>query len=166
MTSLPDQVTSDRLRLVLITPADVEAFHAGRRHPAWHPDYPRRDDLDAASLVRAGETWGPRHVVRAFDGLVVGSIGFFGAPTPADDGTPETAVGFGLVEEAHGHGAATEALQALLRHTDRAGVRIRASVHPADRASLRVLAKCQFTQVRGGDEDGNLVLARPVREPA
>ena len=31
-------------------------------------------------------SWGPRHVVRAFDGLVVGSIGFFGPPEAATTG--------------------------------------------------------------------------------
>ena len=99
--------------------------------------------------------------MRSGDGLVVGSIGFFGAPLPVDD-VEETEVGFGLVEDARGHGAVTEALDALLEHTDRAGVRIRASVQPENRASLRVLAKCGFTQLRGSTEDGELVMVRPV----
>ena len=94
-------------------------------------------------------SWGPRHIVRSFDGLVVGSIGFFGAPAPARRGAEEAEVGFGLVEDARGHGAVTEALRALLEETDRAGVRVRASVRPENRASLRVLAKCGFTQLRG-----------------
>ena len=78
------------------------------------------------------------------------------------DDVEETEVGFGLVEDARGHGAVTEALNALLEHTDRAGVRIRASVRPENRASLRVLAKCGFTQLRGSTEEGELVMVRPA----
>ncbi len=65
-------------------------------------------------------------------------------------------MGFGLVPDARGHGAVTEALTALLAETDRAGVRVRASVLPENRASLRVLATCGFTQLRGSTpEDGD-----------
>ena len=164
--SLPETVVSDRLTLRLITAEDAEGMLAGRRRVSWHPGYPRREDRDAASMVKDGDPhacWGPRHIVRSGDGLVVGSIGFFGAPTPASpDDVAETEVGFGLVEDARGHGAGTEALTALLAHTDRAGVRIRASVPPENRAGLRVLAKCGFTQLRGSTEDGELVMVRPL----
>lgn len=160
--SLPDEVTTARLRLTVISPAEARAILAGHREPSWHPDYPRRDDLDALSMVRESSCWAPRHVVRAFDGLVVGSIGFFGPPQVADDGVPEAEVGYGLVPDARGHGAATEALQGLLRHVDAAGVRVRAAVGPSNTASVRVLAKCGFTGLRGSDEDGNLVMVRPL----
>jgi len=110
-------------------------------------------------------SWSPRHVVRAFDGLVVGSIGFFGPPAAADDGVPEAEVGYGLVEDARGRGVATEAVAGVLAHTDRIGVRVRASVEPGNTPSVRVLAKCGFTQLRGSDEDGNLVMARPLPHP-
>ena len=166
--SLPETVATERLALRLITPEDAQGMLAGRRRVSWHPDYPRGDDRDAASMVKAedpGACWGPRHIVRSGDGMVVGSIGFFGAPIAVDGdegGVEETEVGFGLVEDARGHGAITEALTALLEHTDRAGVRIRASVQPENRASLRVLAKCGFTQLRGTTEDGELVMVRPL----
>lgn len=163
--SLPETVVSARLTLRLIPPEDAEGMLAGRRRVSWHPDYPRKDDQDAVALVKAGNPdapWGPRHIVRTVDGLVVGSIGFFGPPAPGADDLAEAEVGFGLVEEARGHGAVTEALGALLEHTDMAGVRVRASVRPENRASLRVLAKCGFTQVRGSNEDGELVMARPL----
>jgi RimJ/RimL family protein N-acetyltransferase len=164
VSALPEEITSDRLTLRLITPEDAAGMLAGKRRVSWHPDYPRRDDRDAASLVKADDpqaAWGPRHIVRNGDGTVVGSIGFFGAPASVDD-VEEAEVGFGLVEDARGHGAVTEALTALLAHTDRAGVRIRASVRPENRASLRVLAKCGFTQLRGSTEDGELVMVRPL----
>jgi RimJ/RimL family protein N-acetyltransferase len=106
-------------------------------------------------MVRADDTWGPRHIV--LGRLAVGSIGCFGPPV---DG--ETEVGYGLVEEARGSGVAGEALRGLLAETDRLGVRVRASVSPTNRAGLRVLAKCGFTELRGSNEDGGLVMGRPL----
>ena len=141
----------------------------GRRKPSWHPDYPRQDDLAAVSLIDAtldDLSWSPRHVVRAFDGLVVGSIGFFAPPGASPDGVPEAEIGYGLVDDARGRGVATEAVAGLLAHTDRLGVRVRASVEPDNTASVRVLAKCGFTDLRGADEEGNLVMARPVSAPS
>jgi len=163
--TLPAEVATLRLRLPLVTPQERDDILAGRRHPAWHPDYPREDDRDAVSMMPAAPgseagTWGPRHVVRAADGLVCGSIGFFGPPE--QDGVPEAEVGYGLVADARGHGVVTEALRGLLAETDRLGVRVRASVLPENTASLRVLAKCGFTQLRGANEDGELVMARPL----
>lgn len=160
--TLPVVVTTVRLRLPLWTAEEAADIAAGRGRGHWHPDYPRPDDRDAASLRTEGDPWGPRHVVRAVDGLVVGSIGFFGPPVDVD-GVPETEVGFGLVADAHGHGAATEALRGLLAETDRAGVRVRARADPDHAASIRVLAKAGFTDLRGADEDGRLVLARAAR---
>lgn len=160
--TLPDVVTTSRLRLQLISPDEARRMLAGDRHASWHPDYPRRDDLDAVSMPSV-DGWGPRHVVRAFDGLVVGSIGFFGTPSLSRlDEVPEAEVGYGLVRDAWGHGAATEALRGLLAQTDALGVRVRASVEPGNRASVRVLAKCGFTDLRGSDEHGHLVMARPL----
>jgi RimJ/RimL family protein N-acetyltransferase len=165
VTGLEPVVTTPRLRLEVITLEEAAGMLAGRRRPSWHPAYPGQDDLAAVSMIGSGATvpgWGPRHVVRAFDGLVVGSIGFFGPPEPAADGVPEAEIGYGLVAEARGHGAATEAVRALLEQTDRVGVRVRASVEPDNTASVRVLAKCGFTGLRGSDGDGNLVMVRPL----
>jgi len=160
--SLPREVATLRLRLPLVTLEERDDVLAGRRRPEWHADYPREDDRDAMTLLRdAADPWGPRHIVRAFDGLVVGSIGFFGPPADVS-GVPETEVGYGLVADARGHGAATEALRGLLAETDRGGGRIRASVRPDNAASIRVLAKCGFTELRGANEEGELVMARPL----
>ena len=156
-------VSTARLRLPVIGPDEARAMLAGRREPTWHPDYPRQDDLDAASMITTPSSWAPRHIVRALDGLVVGSIGFFGPPATATDGVIEAEVGYGLVPEARGHGAATEALRGLLVETDRIGVRVRAAVAPDNAPSIRVLAKAGFTQLRGSDEDGNLVMVRAQR---
>lgn len=153
--SLPALISSERLRLIPISTADAADMLAGRHQDRWHPDYPRRDDVDAATMARDGDTWGPRHVVLGT--LAVGSIGCFGPPV---DG--ETEVGYGLVEAARGGGVATEALRALVAQTDLVGVRLRASVRPDDRAGVRVLATCGFTELRGSNEDGDLVMARPL----
>ncbi len=163
--SLPELVSTPRLRLPLVTPEDAAGMVSGRRRVSWHPDYPRAEDQDAASMVKDGDPdagWGPRHIVRSGDGVTVGSIGFFGAPAPGPDEVPEAEIGFGLVSDARGHGAASEALTALLQQVDRSGVRVRASVRPENRAGLRVLAKCGFTQLRGAGVDGHLVMVRPV----
>ena len=155
--SLPARIETARLRLIPVTVADAADMRAGRRQERWHADYPRPDDVDAASMVRPGDRghWGPRHVVLGH--RAVGSIGCFGTP---EDG--ETEVGFGLVPEARGQGVATEALRGLLAATDAAGVRLRASVDPGNTASLRLLARCGFSELRGSSEAGELVMARPL----
>lgn len=158
---IPDVVVTERLRLPLWTAEDVADLLGGRRRAEWHADFPRPDDLDAATLWRAGDPWSPRHIVRGT--TVLGSIGFFGPPAGAGaDGVLEAEVGYGLVPEARGWGFATEALTALLVHADAAGVRVRASVQPDNTASVRVLAKAGFTDLRGASEDGELVMARSL----
>ena len=155
--SLPERIATERLRLIPVTVDDSADMRAGRRQHRWHPDYPRPEDVDAASLVRPGDTghWGPRHVVLGHQ--AVGSIGCFGPP---QDG--ETEVGFGLVPEIRGRGVATEALRGLLAATDAVGVRLRASVDPGNAAGLRLLARCGFGELRGSTEAGELVMARPL----
>jgi ribosomal-protein-alanine N-acetyltransferase len=163
--ALPERIQTQRLRLIPISRADADDMLAGRRQDRWHPAYPRKDDVDAASLVTkegdAVSTWGPRHVVLGLQ--AVGSIGCYGPPTTADDdGVPETEVGYGLVAEVRDRGLATEALRALAAEADAAGVRLRASVAPDNQPSLKVLARCGFTRLRGTTEDGELVMVRPL----
>ena len=104
----------------------VADLRAGRRRPEWHADFPRTDDVDAATLWAEGDPWGPRSIVR---------------------------------------GQTTEALGAMTAAADAAGVRLRASVHPDNTASLRVLAKGGFTSLRGSDGEGQLVMVRPLALP-
>lgn len=159
--SQPVGLATARLRLPLWDAPTVTAIRSGDRQPGWHADFPREDDLGAATLWREGDPWSPRSIVHA--GVVVGSIGFFGPPETAADGVLEAEVGYGLVEDARGLGLATEALEALLVPVDRQHVRLRASIEPTNRASLRVAAKAGFTGLRGANEDGELVLVRPAR---
>lgn len=153
-------VTTERLTLPLWSAGEAADIRAGRGRPGWHRDYPRPDDRDAASLWREGDAWGPRHVVRGE--TVLGSVGFYGPPTPADDGVPEVEVGIGLVAEARGWGFGAEALRGVLAAADAAGARVRAATDPGNAASLRMLAACGFTELRGSDEEGHLVMARPL----
>ena len=76
--SLPERIVTERLRLILVTPEDAADMRAGRRQERWHPSYPRPDDVDAASLSRPDDPWGPRHVVLGHQ--AVGTIGCFGPP--------------------------------------------------------------------------------------
>lgn len=155
--SIPARVETGRLRLILITLDDAADMLAGRRQGRWHPDYPRQDDADVAATVRPGASpWGPRHVV--YEQQAVGTIGFYGPPDEHD----EVEIGYGLVQAVWRRGIATEAIAGLLGETDRIGVRVRASVLPFNVMSLRVLAKSEFTELRGSDEEGQLVMARPL----
>ena len=81
---------TERLRLPLWTAEDVARLRGTGRAADWHPDFPREDDRDAASVWREGDPWGPRSVVLA--GRVVGSAGFFGPPQETADGVPEAEV--------------------------------------------------------------------------
>lgn len=148
-------VVTERLSLPLWSASDVAAIRGGTRLPAWHRDFPRRDDVDAASLWHEGDVWGPRSIVRG--ATVLGSIGFFGPPASPED---EVEVGYGLVAEASGWGFATEALLGVLAQVDGP---VRATVAAENARSLRVLAKCGFTQLRGVTDDG-LVMVRPPQE--
>ena len=157
---IPERLVTERLRLILFTADDVADMRAGRRQDRWHPDYPRQDDVDAASMLREPGPWGPRHVV--LGAVAVGSIGFFGPPEEPATSAPEVEVGYGLVDDARGRGVATEALRCVLAATDAVGVRVRARTEPTNRASVRVLAKTGFTELRGSDDEGLLVMARPL----
>ena len=109
----------------------------------------------------SGEPWGRRRIVRLLDGFDCGSIEFFAPPADAA-GCPETEVWIDLVPAASGHGVATEALTGMLSHLDALEVRVRGAVAPENARALRVLAKCGFTQLRGSDVEGQLLMVRPL----
>jgi len=76
--------------------------------------------------------------------MVVGSVGFFGPPEPADDGVPEVEVGYGLVAAARRQGLMRDALTVLLRLTDAAGVRVRGATTRDNEASLASMRGAGF----------------------
>ena len=143
-------------------PRSAPTCVAGRHRPHWHPDYPRagrprrRDHVARRRPVGAAARRARPRPCRRLDRLLRP------AQAPARRRRPEAEVGYGLVAEARGCGVATEALRGAARRDRPAGVRVRASVRPDNAASIRVLAKCGFTELRGANEDGELVMARPL----
>ncbi|MCW2757619.1 MAG: family acetyltransferase [Nocardioidaceae bacterium] len=141
----------EAMDLLTITDMISSETDPSRRHDDWHPAYPREDDLDGVGMVTDLTGWTSRQIRRLADGLVVGSIGFFGPPDDVD-GTPEVEVGYGLVAEARGQGLMREVLPAVLTMTDTVGVRVRASTTYDNAASLASLRGAGFV-VRSEDPD-------------
>jgi RimJ/RimL family protein N-acetyltransferase len=149
-------IDTRRLRLETLTYPVARAIVAGDRDgQPWHPEFPRQDDRDAASMVSAdGEAgFGTCLIVEKTSGLVVGTIGFTGPP----DETGTVSVGYGLVEPARGRGYATEALRGLVTsvRTSPAFAQVRvitADALPDNVASHRVLEKAGFVRTEATEE--------------
>jgi RimJ/RimL family protein N-acetyltransferase len=157
--------------------------------PAWAPGYPLAGGRAGARNFgqRPAEErkpgFGPYHIVRLADGLVVGDIGFHAPPA---DGAVE--VGFSLAECARGNGYATKAVNAIVTWAlSQPGVdRVVARTLETNRPSQHVLARAGFgflaqkeeilqyeraalvaddaAQRRGTRQEGHLV-GRLVRKP-
>ncbi len=155
---LPVTIETDRMRLTVLGVDEAQAITHGLRLPRWHSEFPRDDDVDAASAVVANGTssWGPRQIVTIADGLVVGTIGFMGPPVVVA-GVVEAEVGYGLVPSARNAGLATEALAQMLAAAERVSVQVRARVAANNAASRRVLDKCGFA-LAGPTDDGQLLM--------
>lgn len=136
-------LTTRRLLLRPITPADAAAVVQNHRAPDWAPDFPAEGDQEIAGMLHrtqndGSDPWGHRLVIERDSGLLVGGVGFFGPPT---DGRVE--VGYGIVPSRRGLGYAPEAVRGLLAfafgHPD--VVEVIGGAYPANRASHRVLEK-------------------------
>lgn len=144
---------------------EAEDLLARRRRPDWHPDFPRDDDRDGVGMAREHGTggWGSHAVVRRRDGLVVGTVGFFGPPD--DDGEAE--VGYGLVEDARGSGLATAAVAWACRWAEANGARsLRAHIAPDNLPSRRLALRCGFVDTGEVNDDGDLCYRRGHVESA
>jgi RimJ/RimL family protein N-acetyltransferase len=127
--------------------------------PTWPPTF-----LDSAALQYSldrfpeepeqAEWWFYFVVLsRAESGrTLIGSVGYKGPPSA--DGTVE--VGYGIVNDHHRRGYATEAVRGLLvRAFSAASVRrVIAETLPELDGSIGVLRKCGFTLIDGGSEPG------------
>jgi RimJ/RimL family protein N-acetyltransferase len=147
MSPEPFLVTTARLTLVAPGSEVWQALLDGQSEPALE-GYPTEGDLVMARLVVDGYLapgeWGPWQVIERASGLLVGGVGFKGAPD--DDGVVE--IGYGLSPAARGRGLATEAVTALVEHARSRGVRaVRAEVDAANEPSMRVLERTGFAQV-------------------
>jgi RimJ/RimL family protein N-acetyltransferase len=154
---------SARLTLQGVTPASaLDLVSGGDGGFEWLGDGPYEGTREAAGMVvkaYEGGTHRPEFglfaLVRREDGRAVGGMGFHGVPD--EEGRAE--VGYDLVEDARGHGYATEALVALSEwslarddvHT------LCATIEPANAPSQRVVARAGFTRAAGEEE-------RTVRE--
>jgi ribosomal-protein-alanine N-acetyltransferase len=157
--------------LVIVEPVDAglvadvlaSAQDPARRHDDWHPEFPRGDDRDALGMVREVTAWSPRVIRRRVDGLLVGTVGFFGPPEPADDGALEVEIGYGLIAAARRQGLMRSTLSALLELTDSVGVRVRGATTSDNAASLASMISAGFVVVAQNPDDveRQVLLVRP-----
>lgn len=108
--------------------------------------YPTQGDLVLARLVVEGYlipgAWGPWQIIEPTTGLIIGGVGFKGAPD--DDGRVEIA--YSLASSARGYGYATEAVNGLLEWSRGQGVRqVTAECDESNVASAGVLDRCGFS---------------------
>jgi RimJ/RimL family protein N-acetyltransferase len=173
-----DSLTTDRLELVPITRALVEAVLAEDRPTAERlvaAKFPRTwpgkalvERAFACPLEKLREDpdswlWGARVLVTRDKREVVGSVVLNGRP----DETGSVEVGYGVDAEVQGYGFATEGTRAVVRWTlaQRDVARVVACTFPWHKASLRVLEKVGMTPagVRETDMFGDLVVYHRLR---
>lgn len=154
-------IPTERLDLVLLSPAALDAMVAGRfedasaqigaRNPRWP------EPLDFLPIFReriaaypgAAEWLARAIVLREPAREVVGHIGFHVPP----DGTGTVEIGYTVFEAHRARGIATEAARALVSWAFREGVsRVVASISPDNAPSLAVAARLGFRRV-GERED-------------
>lgn len=134
--------------------SDAEAVYeryAGDRSVTKFLSWPRHESVEdtRAFLEFSALEWarcpaGPYLLRSRTDGRVLGSTGL------GFDGPHEAMTGYVLARDAWGHGYATEALHAMVNLAAALSVdRIYAMCHPAHRASIHVLEKCQFSRAEG-----------------
>lgn len=159
-----DLVTVEAVDIDLVADVLASARNSSRRRDDWHVDFPREDDRDALGMVREVTSWSPRVIRRRADGLLVGTVGFFGSPRLADDGVPEVEIGYGLVAAARGQGLMRSTLAALLTLTDAVGVRVRGATTSDNVASLASMTGAGFHVVTEDPDDAErqVLLVRPV----
>ncbi len=147
---------SDSVELLCPDSAEYRAVAmSDRRGRLWADDYPTDGDVLMAALregrtLHVDEPWGPLQIVDRGDGLVVGGIGFKGAPS---DGSVE--IGYGLAESARGRGLATESVRLLIEVASARGLSaVTARTDPGNVASQAVLLRARFRRDPAGDADG------------
>lgn len=140
--------------LVMVDPAQANELAEGRCPLPAVADYPHADTSAAARLARDGlsvDNWVPGYGMYLIEvaGLIVGDVGFH---TPPDErGSVE--IGYGLAPSARGNGYATAGVDALARWALGHGAAVvRAEVDADNGASIAVLKRAGFSELRGQDE--------------
>lgn len=160
-----DPLRGRLVELRLMSNDEVRALHSGERRPDWASDFPRPDDLDGAPLRDVeglpGREWSSRLVIRRSDHLVVGTLGFYGPPDPADPART-VEIGYGLVESARGQGLITDALRLAVPAARASGATVTAHTAYENIASRRALERAGFTATgeRNAENDLRYVRAR------
>lgn len=153
--------------LVPMTRADADEI-LGRAPVTrqWADGYPTEGDVEVAGWLAAGtiapvtvdEPFGPWLVVTD-TGLVVGGVGFHGAP----DEKGRAEIGYGIAGSFRGRGVASAAVAHLLALPVLPGVTaLVAHTDPDNPASQRVLERNGF--VRDGADDEGLRWRLPMRD--
>jgi RimJ/RimL family protein N-acetyltransferase len=125
----------------------------------WADDFPSEGDLAGLQMSRfdadAHEPWSASWLI-VVDGLIAGTIGFKGAPSP--DNTAE--IGYGVVRSQWGRGVASSALAQLLDIVVGRSLDLYAETTVQNVASQAVLRKSGFEQVgeRRDAHDGDLLV--------
>jgi ribosomal-protein-alanine N-acetyltransferase len=166
-------IQSDRLDLVWLSPDLIEGLLAGRHAEAERScgfavpaDWP--DDHDARFLAfrlkqaREDPTQSPwlvrAIVLRGPERLMIGNIGFHGAPGHNARKAPcAVEIGYRVFAEHRRRGYATEAVRALLNWARAQGIdHFVASVGPETEPSLAIVRQLGFREVgrHWDDEDG------------
>ena len=168
-TTAAHTIESDRLQLRELSAAEAAQVIDGTPPggQCWAATYPLEGTLVAAgALVRAAEAgryrtgYGMYQIIDRESGLVVGDIGFHGAPD--DDGIAE--IGYGIVPEFRGRGLVSEALRALAAwtFTRPETVELIAGTDPEHTPSQRVLTSAGFSFAGMRDEERLYRMSRPA----
>jgi RimJ/RimL family protein N-acetyltransferase len=172
----PEALRSERLRLIPMTPAFVQAVLDGKYEEAegllgiviprdWPGDDDRylhlwhKDMIDAPLFAK----WRARVIIPAEgEARMVGHAGFHGPPNEGD----MVEMGYTIFPEFRGRGLATEAAQRLIDFAKENGAKlIRASVSPDNAPSLAMTTKLGLVQIgeQMDEIDGlELVFERPL----
>ena len=166
-------ILSDRLELVSVSPAVLEALFAGETAtasrllgaevpPGWPPDGPAsflglryRQMQGDPSL----QPWLVRALALRETREVVGTAGFHGPPGINGKHDPEAVeLGYEVFEAFRGRGLATEAVSALMSwaQSEHGVRRFILSIAPGNAPSLAIAARLGFVQTgeQWDDEDG------------
>lgn len=143
-------VLTERLRLDILAPAEMDALIGLNRLPGWAEDFPQPTDLDAVrqyfeqGVHSASPALATRLIRERTTGQVVGTIGFLILPEAGD-----AEVSYSVVPSRRNRGYATEALVALARVAldEPAVSRVLAHTEQENTASQELLLTAGFMPV-------------------
>ena len=150
--------TIPTLEAALSAPAQLGALLGATVPKSWPPPLLDEDALRwTLEKQRSGAhqaRWSMYWIVLRENGrrVLIGTSGFKGNPT--EDGTVE--IGYGIVDEYHRQGYATETTRALVERAFQSPtvLRVIAETLPSLEASIGVLVKCGFRFIGDGSERG------------